>query len=109
VLDLIRQSLARSFPGCRWPSPAASDAPTISIEVHRFAADFDGTMFDGIAEWTVAARSASGQTLTQFDADSQVSRPNYRNSNNEKEALQSAFEQAMQRTVAGLRNLREVP
>jgi hypothetical protein len=109
VLDLVRQSLARSFPGCQWPSPAAADTPTIVIEIDRFAVDFDGTMFDGVAEWTVAARTGSGQTLTQFEADARASRPNYRNSNNEREVLQSAFEEVMQRTVAGLRNLPEVP
>jgi hypothetical protein len=109
VQDLLRQSLSRSFPGCQWASPERSEAPTIAIEVHRFAADFDGSMFEAYADWSVAARSASGQVLTQFDATSQVERPNYRGSNNEREALRRAFEQSVERTAIGLRNLPEVP
>jgi hypothetical protein len=109
VRELVRESLARSFPGCQWASPARSEEPTIAIEIHRFAADFDGTIYDAAADWTVSARSPSGQTLTQFDTDARVSRPNYRGSDNEREALRQAFEQAVQRTAAGLRNLPEVP
>lgn len=112
VRELIRQSLTRSFPGCQWAgagAPPRPEVPTIAVEIHRFVADFDGSMFDAAAEWTVFARSASGQTLTQFDAEARVSRPNYRGSNNEREALRAAFEQAIGRTVAGLRNLSEVP
>ena len=109
VAALIRQSLSRSFPGCQWAAPRAADEPVISIEIHRFAVDFDGSTFDAAADWTVAAQSASGQTLTEFDSTAEVSRPNYRGSNNEREALQSALEQALQRTVAGLRNLPPVP
>jgi uncharacterized lipoprotein YmbA len=108
VRDLIRQSLARTFPGCQWTGAAISarpEAPTIAIEIHRFAADFDGSMYDAAAEWTVIARSPSGQSLTQFDAEAHVARPNYRGSNNEREALSAAFEQAVSRTAAGLRNL----
>ena len=108
VLGLLRDSLSRSFPGCQWGRDSA-DMPTISIEVHRLAADFDGTTYDAEAVWTVSARTASGKALTQFDAESSVERPNYRGSNNEREALREAFEQAMKRTAAGLRNLAEVP
>jgi len=107
VRELIRQSLARGFPGCQWAGNA--QAPTIAVEIHRFAVNFDGSLFDAAAEWAVAARSPTGQTLTQFDAEARVSRPNYRSSNNEREALRAAFEQAVERTLAGLRNLREVP
>lgn len=109
VRDLIRQSLVRSFPGCQWTTSPRSEAPTIGIEIHRFAADFDGSMYDAAAEWTVSVRSPSDQTLTQFDAEARVARPNYRGSNNEREALRAAFEQAVARTAAGLHNLSEVP
>jgi hypothetical protein len=107
VRELIRQSLTRGFPGCEWSGDP--QAPKIAVEVHRFAVDFDGSLFDAAAEWAVSARSATGQTLTQFEADARVSRPNYRGSNNEREALRAALEQAVERTLAGLRNLREVP
>jgi hypothetical protein len=50
-----------------------------------------------------------GPALTQFEADANVARPNYAGSNNEREALRDAFEKALQRTAAGLRNLPEVP
>lgn len=105
LVSLLRESLSHSFPGCQWASNARTDAPTIAIEIHRFGADFDGAIFDAAAEWTVLARDASGRTLTEFQADALVSRPNYRGSNNEKEALRGAFEQAITRTLAGLRNV----
>jgi hypothetical protein len=109
VRGLIRDSLSRFFPGCQWTPRETPDAPTIAVEIHRFAVDFDGEMYDAAAEWTVAARSPSGQTLTEFEATASVPRPNYRGSNNEREALQAAMEQALQRTAAGLRNLTPVP
>jgi hypothetical protein len=105
VVGLLRESLTRSFPGCQWASPTRRDTPTITIEIHRFAADFDGTIYDAAAEWTVSARDATGRTLTEFQADASVSRPNYRGSDNEKEALRESFEKAVNRTLAGLRNL----
>ena len=83
--------------------------PTIAIEIHRLGADFDGSMYDAAAEWSVVASTASGQALTQFEADATVSRPNYAGSNNEREALRGAFEKALSRTAVGLRNLPEVP
>ena len=104
-MGLLRESLTRSFPGCQWASPTRRDAPTITIEIHRFAADFDGTIYDAAAEWTVSARDPTGRTLTEFQADASVSRPNYRGSDNEKEALRETFEKAVNRTLAGLRNL----
>jgi hypothetical protein len=105
LLGLLRESLSHSFPGCQWADTARSDAPTIAIEIHSFAANFDGTIYDATAEWTVLARDASGRTLTEFQAEARVSRPNYRGSNNEREALREAFEQALNRTLAGLRNV----
>jgi len=109
VLSLIRDSLSRSFPGCQWKSPADPATPTIAIEIHRLGAEFDGSMYDAAAEWSVIASTASGGALTQFEAEAAVSRPNYAGSNNEREALRDAFERALSRTAAGLRNLPEVP
>lgn len=108
VNSLIRDSLSKSFPACQWSKEAAG-IPTISIEVNELSAEFNDGMYDGRAVWTVRALSASGQTLTEFEAESDVPRPNYRGSNNEREALKAAFEQSLARTATGLRNLPEVP
>lgn len=105
LTGLLRESLSHSFPGCQWADTARPDAPTIAIEIHSFAAEFDGTIYDATAEWTVLARDASGRTLTEFQSEASVSRPNYRGSNNEREALREAFEQAVNRTLVGLRNV----
>jgi hypothetical protein len=105
VVGLVRESLSHSFPGCQWVSSARRDAPTIAIEIHSFAADFDGSIYDAVVEWTVSARDGSGRTLTEFQSEGRVSRPNYRGSNNEREALREAFEQAINRTLAGLRTV----
>jgi hypothetical protein len=75
------------------------------IEVHRFGADFDGAIWDAGAEWSVLVRDRSGRMLTEFQADARTSRPNYRGSDNEREALRAAFEEAITRTVTGLRNV----
>lgn len=105
LLGLLRESLAKSFPGCQWANPARRDAPTIAIEIHRFSSVVDGGMWEAAAEWSVLVRDPSGLTLTEFQADSRVSRPNYRGSNNEIESLRTAFEEAMTRTLTGLRNV----
>jgi hypothetical protein len=105
LLALLRESLSKSLPGCQWANPPRRDAPTIGIEVHRFSADMDSGVWEAGAEWTVSARDPSGRTLTEFQADSRVSRPNYRGSNNEMEALRTAFEEAVTRTLTGLRNV----
>lgn len=99
---LLRTSLSKSFPGCRWAGGA--EAGTIRIEVHRFRVALEGT-WDAVAEWTVSARDAAGRTLTEFESTADVARPNYRGTNNERDALQQVFEQAFQRTVAGLRSV----
>jgi hypothetical protein len=95
----IRDSVLKSLPGCRW---AASGAPTITIEVHRFSAVLD-EVWEAHAEWSVLVRDRDGRTLTEFQADAQVTRPNYRGSDNEKAALQHALDEAMHRTLAGIR------
>jgi uncharacterized lipoprotein YmbA len=97
----IRDSLVRSLPGCRW---VTGNAPAITIEVHRFSVRQDDN-WEAAVEWSVLARDRQGRTLTEFQADSQVSRPNYRNVDNEKAALQQALDEAMRRTLAGLRSV----
>lgn len=104
VTHVIRESITRSFPGCRWESDDSS-APLIRIEVHRFTASLQGNIWDAAVEWATVAQGARGETLTEFIAESEVSRPNYRGSNNELEALKLSFDQALRRTLAGLRTL----
>jgi hypothetical protein len=99
VVKAIRESIVRSLPGCRWVS---ADAPVMAIEVHRFEVKQEGN-WESEVEWGVSARDRSGRILTEFQAEAQISRPNYRGSNNEKEALQAAVDQAMRRTLTGLR------
>jgi hypothetical protein len=103
VVSLIGDSIRRSFPGCRWDAEAGSDAGVVRIEVHRFATNPAGNTWDAAAEWTVTASDAAGATLTEFQTDEEVSRPNYRGSNNAKESLREVFDRALRRTLAGLR------
>lgn len=103
MVSLIRDSLSRSFPGCRWEDDPST--PVIHIEVHRFGAAIQGNVWDAAAEWSVLAQSTRGQTLKEFQAEAEVSRPNYRGSNNELEALKQVFDQAMRRTLAGLQGM----
>jgi hypothetical protein len=104
VTGVIRDSITRSFPGCRW-EPEGASAPLIRIEVHRFASQLQGNIWDAAAEWSVVAEGPRGENLTSFTADGEVSRPNYRGSNNELEAMKLAFDQSLRRTLAGLRAL----
>lgn len=99
IVTAIRESITRSLPGCRW---VTADAPTIAIEVHQFSVRQEGN-WEAAVEWGVTARDRGGRTLTDFQSEAQISRPNYRGSNNEREALQEAVDQAMRRTLAGLR------
>ncbi|MEP6767400.1 MAG: hypothetical protein ABJC61_01935 [Acidobacteriota bacterium] len=102
VVSAIRESLVRSLPGCRWV--AQPGAPLIGIEVHRFSVKQDDN-WEAAIEWGVIARDAGGRTLTEFQAESLISRPNYRGVDNEKAALQEALDQAMRRTLTGLRSV----
>jgi hypothetical protein len=112
LAQLLRDSLARSFPGCRWIEE--SGTPTIAIEVHRFHVRPEysqgvPTGFEAEAEWSVTATDGLGRILTEFSPESHISRPNYRGSNNEREALQQAFDEVFGRTSAGLRNVPPAP
>ena len=51
-------------------------------------------MWEGAAEWSVLARNAAGQTLTDFEAISESSQPNYQGVNNEKQVLGRVFGEA---------------
>ncbi|MEP6800692.1 MAG: hypothetical protein ABJC07_02050 [Acidobacteriota bacterium] len=102
VVTAIRESLVRSLPGCRWMTESA--APLIGIEIHRFSVRKDGN-WEAFVEWSVVARDPGGRTLTDFQSESQISRPDYRGVDNEKAALQEALEQAMRRTLSGLRSV----
>lgn len=104
VTALVANSIRRSFPACRWDG-APADAPTITVELNTFSSTFSSndSMWDAAAIWTVSAREANGQPLTEFECDASASRPNYRNSNNEREVLNKVFEEALKRALAGLR------
>ena len=101
----IRNSVVKSLPGCRWVAPG-SPAPAITIEVHRFSVFFDQD-YEAHAEWSVIVRDRDGRTLTEFQVDTQTTRPNYQGSDNEKVVMQQALDQAMHRTLAGIRAVSE--
>ena len=103
TVALVKDSVTGSFPGCKWTAPGTPGAPSILIEINRFAAPFQDGTWNGAADWSVLVRNAGGQTLTEFEAEDDVERPNYMGSNNEKEALQEVFSEALRKTLAGLR------
>ena len=105
VVGLITESIRRSFPGCRWDEAAPPDSGRVLIEVHRFSTIPEGNSWEAAAEWTVVATDGSGRTLTEFETREEVSRPNYRGSNNAKESLRLVFDRAIRRTLTGLRVL----
>ena len=93
VTALVANSIRRSFPGCAWDRPPAY-APTITVELHTFSSKYSyegGGFWDAATVWTVLARDASGKTLTEFECEASASRPNYRDSNNEKMVLTQVF------------------
>ncbi len=102
-MSLVRESIRRSFPGCKWDDEAGADAGAIRIEIFRFASSSEGDVWEAVAGWTVVASDAAGRSLTEFETDEEVSRPNYRGVNNAREALREAFDRALRRTLEGLR------
>ena len=100
VIRAIRESIVRSLPGCQWVDAAA---PEISIEVHRFDVRQNEGTWEAAIEFGVIARDRGGRTLTEFQSDSSIARPNYRGLDNEKLALQEALDEAMRRALTGLR------
>jgi hypothetical protein len=105
AIGAIRDGIQKSFPGCRWTASSEAGAGSITIEVHRFASRLESGSWEAAAEWTVRATNAGGRTLTEFEANEEVSRLDYRGSDNEKESLSQAFQKALERTVKGLRAL----
>lgn len=105
MVGAIRDGIQKSFPGCHWSAGPGAD--TITIEVHRFISrlDDDFTSWEAAVEWTVRAQDAGGRTLTEFQAEEVLARPNYRGSDNEKESLTEAYQKALSRTVKGLQAL----
>ena len=97
----VRDAIQKSFPGCRW-GISDPEAGTIAIEVHRFASRLDAGFWEAAVEWTVTARDVSGHTITEFEVNEEVTRPNYQGSDNEKESLSEAFGKAIERTSKGL-------
>ena len=108
VQSLVSESIRQSFPGCQWDSAGGVESGRVQIEIHRFVASQDGNTWEAAAQWSVVASDGSGRTLTEFEANEEVSRPNYRGSNNAREALREAFDRAMKRTLAGLRAVTSV-
>ncbi|MEP6993246.1 MAG: hypothetical protein ABI968_01900 [Acidobacteriota bacterium] len=102
VVASVKEAIQKSFPGCRWSASPDREAGTIAIEIHRFASVRDAGSWEAAVEWTVSARDAGGHTLTEFEANEEVSRPNYQGSDNEKESLSEAFRKAVERTARGL-------
>lgn len=99
----IREGIQKSFPGCLWPAAGPAGQDTITIEVHRFASRQDDSQsWEAAVEWSVSVQNAEGRRLTDFQANEEVSRPNYRGTDNEKESLSQAFHRALERTVKGL-------
>lgn len=105
TVALVKDSVTGSFPGCKWAAPDTPGMPSVLIEINRFAAPFQDGTWNGAADWSVLVRNAAGQTLSEFEAESDVERPNYMGSNNEKEALQQVFSEALRKTLAGLRSV----
>lgn len=105
VVRAIRDSITRSLPGCQW---VEANAPAIAIEVHRFDVRQQEGTWDANTEWSVLVQDAGGRTVTEFQSESSISRPNYRGVDNEKAALQEAVTEAMRRTLTGLRGVPNV-
>ena len=103
TVALVKDSITSSFPGCKWSAPGTAGTPSILVEINRFAAPFQDGTWNGAADFSVLVRNASGQTLSEFEAEDDVERPNYMSSNNEKEALQQVFREAIRKTLVGLR------
>jgi len=109
MIATVRDGIQSSFPGCRWTAgapPEGSGAATITIVVHRLGVEEHDNYQDAAAEWTVTAATASGSTLTTFETDEQESRPAYIGA--DEEALNHAFQKALQRTVRGLAALQQL-
>lgn len=102
AVSTVRDGIQKSFPGCRWTTSEAPGEPAITIQIHRFATEKISGSWEAVAEWSVAVRDGNGGTLTEFEANEDVLRPDYRGADNEKESISEAFRKALERTVKGL-------
>jgi hypothetical protein len=98
----VRDAIEKSFPGCRWTESEAPGEPTITIQIHRLASDKVQGAWEAAAEWSVSVRDGGGRVVTEFEANEEVLRPDYRGADNEKESISEAFRKALERTVKGL-------
>jgi hypothetical protein len=106
TVAIVRDSIVGSFPGCRWEPPDGT--ARILLEIHRFSSVQEGNTWEARATWTVLASDVEGRSLTEFEVDEEVSRPNYRGSNNARESLREAYDRAVRKTLAGLRSVSSV-
>ena len=102
AVGAVRNGLAKSFPGCRWTPSEAPGEAGITIQIHRLATDKISGSWEAAAEWSVSVRDPGGRVVTEFEANEEVLRPDYRGTDNEKESISEAFRKALERTVKGL-------
>ena len=102
AVGVVREALQKSFPGCRWTPSEAPEKAGITIQIHRLATEKIAGSWEAAAEWSVSVRDSNGGILTEFEANEEVLRPDYRGTDNEKESISEAFRKAMERTVKGL-------
>jgi hypothetical protein len=109
AVGAIRNAIRKSFPGCQWTESGKPGTDAIAIEIHRLASvQVSGGSWEAAAEWSVTVRDAAGSIVTEFAANEEVFRPNYRGSDNEEESLNLVFRQAIERTVKGLSAIRSL-
>jgi hypothetical protein len=102
AVGTVRDGIQKSFPGCRWTASEAPGEPAVVIQIHRLKTEKIAGSWEAAAEWTVSVRDASGGVVTEFEANEEVLRPDYRGTDNEKESISEAFRKALERTVKGL-------
>lgn len=102
AVGAVRDALQKSFPGCRWTQSDPPVGAGITIQIHRLATDKISGSWEAAAEWTVSVTDEGGRVVTEFEANEEVLRPDYRGTDNEKESISEAFRKALERTVKGL-------
>ena len=84
AVGAVREGLEKSFPGCRWTESDPPVGAGITIQIHRLATDKISGSWEAAAEWTVSVRDDGGRDVTEFEANEEVLRPDYRGTDNEK-------------------------
>ena len=102
AVGTVSDAIRKSFPGCRWSQPEAPGEAAITIQIHRLKTEKVAGAWEAAAEWNVSVSDASGGVITEFEANEEVLRPDYRGTDNEKESISEAFRKALERTVKGL-------